>query len=107
MSKHTPGPWNVFAPGGHECPGIESADDCSIVVFGEKLTSGELCGVQGRTVEEAAANARLIAAAPDFYDAAKDALAGWRYIRRVYGVGWDRVEAALTAAIAKAEGGAA
>lgn len=53
-------------------------------------------------------NAHLIAAAPDLLDAAKDALAGWRYIRQqhgdLYGVGWDRVEAALTAAIAKATG---
>ena len=45
-------------------------------------------------------------------NAALDALAGWRYIRQhhgdLYGVGWDRVEDALTAALsptATGEGG--
>jgi hypothetical protein len=62
-------------------------------------------------------DAHLIAAAPCLYAAAADALAGWRYIREqhgdLYGIGWDRVEQALTAALAranpapKADGGAA
>jgi hypothetical protein len=42
-------------------------------------------------------------------DAALDALYGWRYIRQnhgdLYGVGWDRVENALTAALAPQEPG--
>ena len=41
-------------------------------------------------------------------EAAQDALGGWRYIRRVHGdldgVGWDRVEQALAAALAGTEG---
>lgn len=41
-------------------------------------------------------------------EAAADALAGWRYIRLVHGdlpgVGWDRVEGALTAALSLAGG---
>jgi hypothetical protein len=46
----------------------------------------------------------LIEAAPALLDAARDALSGWRYIREVHGyesdgVGWDRVEQALTEAI--------
>lgn len=36
-------------------------------------------------------------------DALKDALSGWRYVRQVhgdlYGVGWDRVETKLVAAL--------
>ena len=36
-------------------------------------------------------------------DALKDALSGWRYIRQIhgdlYGVGWDRVETKLVAAL--------
>ena len=47
-------------------------------------------------------------AAPELLAAAKDAFAGWRYIRRqhgdLHGVGWERVDIALGAAIAKAEG---
>ena len=54
------------------------------------------------------ANVRLIAAAPDLAEASADALAGWRYIRQVHGdlpgVGWDRVENALSDALAKAHG---
>lgn len=50
--------------------------------------------------------ARLFAASPALCEAATDALAGWRYIRQhhgdLYGVEWDRVETALTAALAKA-----
>lgn len=59
MSKHTPGPWKVF-DGGTQYPGIE-AQKLSVVVFGDGW--GE--GVQGDNEEEIAANARLIAAAPD------------------------------------------
>jgi hypothetical protein len=58
--------------------------------------------------EEKAALDRLHAAAPDLLEALKDALAGWRYIREhhgdLYGVGWDRVEEAARAAIARATG---
>jgi hypothetical protein len=59
---------------------------------------------------EAEANANLIAAAPELLEASQDALSGWRYIRQQHGdlpgVGWARVEQALTAALAKARGGA-
>lgn len=54
-----------------------------------------------RTTAEAASAARVA----ELRNAALDALAGWRYIRQhhgdLYGVGWDRVENALTAALAK------
>lgn len=69
MSKHTPGPWAIYMPEeGYECPGIEAAG-VSIIVFAPELLPGEDGGVQGRTVEEAAANARLIAAAPQLLEA--------------------------------------
>lgn len=46
-------------------------------------------------------------AAPELLDAARDALSGWHYIRRHHGdlpgVGWDRVDNALSAAIARAD----
>ena len=45
---------------------------------------------------------------PDLLAALADALSGWRYIRShhgdLYGVGWDRVETAASAAIARAKG---
>ena len=63
MSKHTPGPWYIYEDG--DSPGIE-ASACSIVVFGLEEDDG---GVGGRTTEEAKANARLIAAAPDLLEA--------------------------------------
>lgn len=72
MSKHTPGPWEVFTSEGASKPGIETADGkLSIVVFGHE---GEESGVAGRTPEEALANARLMAAAPDLLAACKTAL---------------------------------
>jgi hypothetical protein len=58
--------------------------------------------------DELEANARLIAAAPDLYEALRDMLAGWRYIRQshgdLYGVGWDRAQGKAEAAIAAATG---
>jgi hypothetical protein len=50
---------------------------------------------------------KLINAVADLLTAAKDALAGWQYIRKhhgdLYGVGWDRVEVTLINAINSAE----
>ena len=44
----------------------------------------------------------------DLVEACRDALGGWRYIRQshgdLYGVGWDRVEQKLEAALAAVEG---
>lgn len=61
-SKHTPGPWEVFAASRErENPGIEGdSGTYSVVMFGGP---GE--GIQGRTRDERDANAKLIAAAPE------------------------------------------
>lgn len=88
----TPGPWELRAP---------------TAVYGRLQNDQNGTGdLVARTVE--ADDAHLIAAAPDLHDAAADALAGWHYIRQVHGdlpgVGWDRVDQALTAALAKASG---
>lgn len=53
-SKHTPGPWEVYHNG--KCVGAED---------GHILTTE----VEGNGAEEAKANARLIAAAPDLLEA--------------------------------------
>ena len=63
MSKHTPGPWRTFNvadvfPDDGDTEGGRQIADCAV---------GELIGFH-----EAAANARLIAAAPDLLEALKD-----------------------------------
>jgi hypothetical protein len=64
----TKGPWEVFNEDGFDPqPGIEGPD-FTIIVYGNW---GEETGVRGATEEEALANARLIAAAPDLYIACK------------------------------------
>lgn len=60
-TRHTPGPWfliNDCCVGGPIEPGWEEAG-CGIAH----------CGMRARTEEEAAANARLIAAAPSLLEA--------------------------------------
>jgi hypothetical protein len=69
---HTPTPWHVFDDKA-ECPGIE-AENVTIVVFGDKLTITEDCGVQGETAEEARANAAFIVRAVNSHDALVEAL---------------------------------
>lgn len=74
VAGHTPGPWEVFARGGLWWPGIEAPGvHTSVVVWGNEHE--RYVGVQGRDRDEAYANARLIAAAPDLYRAAKGLLA--------------------------------
>ena len=103
MSKHTPGPWtikygtNVGAP-------RSGCDWALVAAAGGFSTNTD----DGEHIEESAANARLIAAAPKLLEALGDMTSGWCYIRKVHGdltgVGWDRAEDAARAAIAKARG---
>ena len=93
--KHTPGPWRVgdgsFVIGNHPAPGITGSDD--VHHYGGHL----IC----ESVSQA--NARLIAAAPELLEAAKQAL------QVFVDQGWDddlSAAKSLKAAIAKAEGGA-
>jgi hypothetical protein len=70
--KFTPGPWSICFP--NDNPGIDGANgEYSIIIYGEPGDPKDQCGIQGRTKEEQHANARLIAAAPDLLEAAKDA----------------------------------
>lgn len=110
MSKHTPGPWRAEDRDGEYSIVGRPTWPCNR--FGED-GEWDVAVVQDLSQDdgseaETKANAHLIAAAPELLDAATDALAGWRYIRQhhgdLYGVGWDRVERLLQAAIAKAEG---
>lgn len=71
--KFTPGPWRIFGANRYECPGID-AESTSIIVFGRRFDQNQNCGVQGNTLEECQANARLIAAAPELLEALKRAV---------------------------------
>lgn len=69
MAAHTPGPWhliNSVCVGGPIEPGWEEAG-----------TGIAHCGMRARTQEEAAANARLIAAAPDMLAAIEAFVGAW------------------------------
>lgn len=96
--KFTPGPWRVAVPDARY-PGIDSdVANTSIVVFGDAGESDQ--GIQGRTQEEATANAHLIAAAPDLLAALKALTGGDEYLGMMFTA---RLRMAIDA-IAKAEG---
>ncbi len=61
--KATRGKWAPYLAG--ERPGIDVGGE-SIVIFG---AAGDECGIGGSTMAERAANAHLIAAAPELYEA--------------------------------------
>jgi len=95
---HTPTPWSAEQNGGRGS-WIKGA-------------TGEWAALScGDTDASAEANAALIVRAVNSYaalvEATRDALSGWRYIREhhgdLYGVGWDRVENVLIAALAQSE----
>ena len=70
-SKHTPGPWFVFG-NGHCVGGPKGFIDGDPR---EQTAGVAMCGMRLRTDDEAEANARLIAAAPDLLDVAETFLA--------------------------------
>lgn len=69
----TPGPWTPFGVGDEKYPGIDSWEHgVSVVIFGEDSDDDE-AGIRGRNEEEAKANAYLISAASELYEALKHA----------------------------------
>jgi hypothetical protein len=67
-AKHTPGPWFIFGSVEH-CVGGANTDPTTAA---EHPTAGiAMCGMGRRLPDENAANARLIAAAPDLLEAAQ------------------------------------
>jgi len=108
MSEHTPGPWRVFtSPRGTKIIGIGTLDGDGITDCG--------FGVWRGGSDEAMANARLIAAAPDLLAACTEFLpilerqldsinpGGAAEGSKAFACATERVER-MRAAIAKAEG---
>jgi hypothetical protein len=89
MGKHTPGPWTVYEAG------FSVAD-----AWGHVLSTD----VEGRMPEEAAANARLIAAAPELLAALEALLSVYQGFAPWEGEVERQAEIKARAAIAKARG---
>ena len=88
MSQHTPGPWNYSG----------TADGLVWTITLKRGRQSRKIEVEGFTNEEAHGNALLIAAAPDLYQALRDAVAALGGIRS------DNVPESVQKALAKAEG---
>lgn len=92
MSKHTPGPWSV----------AETRHKYDTVIRGPKGEPIALALIAGYTKQEGAANARLIAAAPDLLRYLKEArrtLEMWKDVAPAVSLCAD-----IDAAIARATG---
>lgn len=103
MAEHTPGPWYASAPDGsyHDVIRIYSNSDITVpVAVCPQRQSAIMSVIAGQTdaTTEAAANARLIAAAPDLLQACRYALDA------AMTTGDDATAAPLQEAIAKAKG---
>ena len=111
--SHTPGPWKV----GHDVSGINYNANIVYAPTGDPLTANAVAQVYGIAMhrglhelppgsEAGLANARLIAAAPELLDVARDARSVLRMADRsdAWRAERDRVVTKLEAAIAKAEG---
>ena len=91
MSKHTPGPWKAHLDEAY----VVTGPDRGRVAIMTHLKGAHGLGGR-RSGDESAANARLIAAAPELLEALTDLL-GWQTLAP------DDVVAAARAAIARAE----
>ena len=111
--QHTPGPWNYARHNDRFAPNyLVGKGQLTSPTAGYRVATvwGTVPGLSGPSVAEAAANARLIAAAPDLYDAAS----AWVTHMDAPGDGTDvtfedemRMMNALRSAVAKATGRAA
>lgn len=102
MAEFTPGPWKIFDGWGSSkfAPVVV---DCIPDADG-KFVGNCICHV-ATTNEDAEANANLIAAAPDMYEALEDALRTCEQdMQHILDNG--RLRDVLRAALAKAKGGA-
>lgn len=100
VPAHTPGPWKIEAPYLSEVQTEQNETVASCWYRDAEGVDIQVRGVVGCSLEESAANARLIAAAPDLLEAGKRALRGDGYEYTLP----DSVRSVLRAAIAEAEG---
>lgn len=114
VERFTPGPWD-YRPGGYDDWGWIRGGPGGMTIGHAHgpLEDDEANRHRTAKTDPWEHNARLMAAAPQLYDALKDALAGLRYIRQhyhdertatgdLYGVGFDLVEEKAKTALAKA-----
>lgn len=101
--KFTPGPWHY---GMAKIKIDDEYDYCiKAVIDGSSYVISEAFGrVSERTRPNAEANARLIAAAPELYEALEDALKGWLATTSEPGLNLGEIEKKMKAALAKARG---
>lgn len=101
MSEHTPGPWKMTFEG---YPGMSEPEMPDVIADGwPVLVPGPIDGSRpDRTLEQALANARLIAAAPSLLEACKKLLKEYVEADPDNYESWGARDA--RAAIAKAEG---
>jgi len=72
--KWTPGPWRAVCPLNARYPGVDAANQ-SLIIYGNNATDyGSFPGIWGADRAEAKANAHLIAAAPELYEALSETL---------------------------------
>ena len=95
MSGHTPGPWGIFNIDNYTIGECENTKTLGrVIAVTAHHSVNPFYGIEN---EEAKANARLVAAAPDLLAACKEAEQKFRVETETYKM--------LVAAIAKAEGG--
>lgn len=104
MSTHTPGPWKFYS-GGAGKPSVWMADDAGSICTLSTRRPNKQLGRPGRTQEQAIADARLIAAAPDLLDALRLLLKEMELSGNAGSkdYGWPLVITTARAAIAKAQ----
>lgn len=112
-TKHTPGPWVQHGTQVTDADGYEIADaqeTCILLGYSEKLGidhwANDDRASRDRSEQEAEANARLIAAAPQMLEALQDVISNDDLSRNDWDRETMRVLRAVQAAIAKATGNA-
>lgn len=104
-NKHTPGPWlfRTAPTSAGLCHIVSAADWRGAFIYGDRLRKGVDDALP--KAQELAANARLIAAAPDLLEALQDVDALWMHHSIAHGDGKiSPLHEKVIAAIAKATG---
>jgi len=97
---HTPAKWELFAPtsenGRYGIDGRnENGKAISIIWYSD---GGDACGIYGETRAQAAANAKLIAAAPELLEACVDMVQQIEIADHLGDVDWDKIKTAINKA---------